>query len=443
VADAVTQDAIVVVPGIMGSELRDQNGKVVWGMKPRVLFRQILTGDVLDRLRLPPGAPDDGIRATALLAFPGYLPVLDGLEPYTALVAALRRTALHPDGVREFPYDWRRSISHNARILEGVATAHLTAWRERVRTLPGFDPRQGEPRLTLVCHSMGGLIARYFTEVLGHRDITRRVITLGTPFAGSVKAVRLLANGDILPLGMLAGAVRDAARTFPGVYDLLPRYPCLRDGGLEPLPNAALADLGADAELVDAAAEVHRTVIDAARAAGAGVCPIRPMVGTTQPTLTSVTIDAGEARFDERSEGDVVRGGDSTVARDRAVPTGATASYLPQRHGKLAATDEAVAFVVAVITEIEQGAYQAGEGIGLRLPDAARVGVPFDVAVEALGARQARCRMIDADSGRQVDVKTPGRDGRATFVPNEAGLFRMTASGGGFKPVEDLLLVLE
>jgi hypothetical protein len=441
----VTRDAVVVVPGIMGSELRNERNEVVWGMKPRVLFRQLLSRDVLTRLHLAPGAPDDGIRATALLAFPGYLPLLDGVEPYTDLVAALRKATVHPDAVLPFPYDWRRSIAHNARILEGVATAHLAAWRERIRSLPGHDPSLPDPQLSLVCHSMGGLIARYFTEVLGHREITRRVITLGTPFAGSVKAVRILAHGDILPMGLLAGAVRDAARTFPGVYDLLPRYPCVRAAGLEPLSGAAAAGLGADPDLFAGAAEVHRAVIDAAKAAGAGVCPIRPVVGVTQPTLASLRIDSGEAVFDERLDSEDRRGGDSTVGRDHAFPSLSTPHYLPQRHGKLAGTDEAVAFVVAVLTEREPGAYQ-GDGIGLRLPDAARATVPFDVEVENLGAGQARCRLIDADSGRQVDVKTPRRsDGRAvaTFVAPEPGLYRVTASGGGFNPVEDLLLVLE
>lgn len=442
----MTQDAVVIVPGVMGSELRNERNEVVWGMKPRLLFRQLLSRDVLARLHLPPGAPDDGVRATALLAFPGYLPMLDGVEPYTDLVNALRRVTLHPDGVLEFPYDWRRSITHNARLLEDAATAHLRVWKDRAPTLPGYDRRQPQPKLTLVCHSMGGLIARYFTEVLGHRDITRRVITLGTPFAGSVKAVRLLAEGDILPLGLLAGAVRDAARTFPGVYDLLPRYPCVRAGGLEPLSDADAAGLGADPELVTAAAEVHRVVIEAAKAAGADVCPIRPMVGVTQPTLATLTIDAGEAVFDERLDGEEVRGGDSTVGRDHAYPSRAEPSYLPQRHGKLASTDEAVAYVVAILTERQLGAYQAGDGIGLRLPDAARAGQPFDVVIEDLGPRTTRCRLIDADSGRQVDVKTPVRRDEqavATFVAREPGLYRVTASGGGFNPVEDLLLVLE
>lgn len=439
---AQTSDAVVLIPGIMGSELVDVRGEVVWGLRPKLFFGRLVGRDILGRLRLPPGAPDDGITPSRLLAVPGYLPMLDGVDPYRHLAARLRRTTVEPDAVLEFAYDWRRSIAYNAGRLHSAATAHLATWTDHTRTLPGYVEGQPSPRLALVCHSMGGLVARYFTEVLGGRDITRVVVTLGTPFAGAMKAVRLLAHGDVLPLGVLAADVRDAARTFPGVYDLLPRFPCVGGGDtLETLSPSMVGALGGDCELAEAAAEIHGRVIDNAAAAGTAVCPIRPMVGVTQPTLASVRVLAGEAVFDERLDSDQRRGGDSTVLRDHAFASDSTASYLPQRHGRLASTNEAIEFVVAVLTERRLGAYQ-GNGIGLGLPDAARAGVPFEVEVD--GGR-ATCRLIDADTGLQVDQKaTFRREGRwlAALTAKAPGLHRVTASGGGFSAVEDLLLVL-
>jgi hypothetical protein len=38
------RDAVVVVPGIMGSELCDANGDVVCGLKPNVLAKAWLSG---------------------------------------------------------------------------------------------------------------------------------------------------------------------------------------------------------------------------------------------------------------------------------------------------------------------------------------------------------------------------------------------------------------
>lgn len=261
--------------------------------------------------------------------------------------------------------------------------------------------------------------------------------------------MRLLAHGDVLPLGLLAGAVRDAARTFPGVYDLLPSFPCLHGSSpeLEHLSGDALVDLGADRDLVDEAAARHRTVISDAQAAGAGICSIRPMVGVSQPTLASVRLDHGEAIFDERLQGDERRGGDSTVGRDHAYASLSTPAYLPQKHGKLASMKEAITSVTSILTEVELGVYQ-GEGRGMRLPDAATARRPFEVEVEPGEPGHSglsTVRLLDAESGRQVDEQTTTRrEGRwrATFTAPDPGIYRVTSDGGGFSPTEEQLIVL-
>ena len=68
-----------------------------------------------------------------------------------------------------------------------------------------------------------------------------------------------------------------------------------------------------------------------------------------------------------------------------------------------------------------------------------------DVEVESAGGGLTTCRLIDADSGHQADLQTPHRqEGRlvASMTARDPGLYRVMASGGGFSPVEDLLLVL-
>jgi hypothetical protein len=79
-------DAVVVVPGFLGSELIDGEGRVVWGLKPKVLGRVWLTGS-LSQLHVTDEDLHGGgrLRATRLLRVPGYLPLLGGLEPYTDL----------------------------------------------------------------------------------------------------------------------------------------------------------------------------------------------------------------------------------------------------------------------------------------------------------------------------------------------------------------------
>ena len=227
---ALTSDAIIYLPGIMGSELVDGRGAVLWGMKPSLLAKQAFFGGVMRRLVPRPG---DGIRATRPLRLPIPVPGLGGIEPYSELEHRLSRITIAPSAVRAFAYDWRHSIVDAAVELAPIARAHLADWTEQFHALPRAE-RAGrpEPKLTIVGHSMGGLVASWFATAMrddGGDDV-RMVITLGTPFAGSVKAARVLANGHYLPLRLFADELRTATRTMPGIYELLPSYPCVDAG---------------------------------------------------------------------------------------------------------------------------------------------------------------------------------------------------------------------
>jgi triacylglycerol esterase/lipase EstA (alpha/beta hydrolase family) len=62
----------------------------------------------------------------------------------------------------------------SASKLAETASRGLDRWRKYTQ-----NP---DAKLVLICHSMGGLVARWFLEVLGGREITRQLITIGTPY---------------------------------------------------------------------------------------------------------------------------------------------------------------------------------------------------------------------------------------------------------------------
>src|SRR5712691_7249259 len=106
------RDAVVVVPGIMGSELIDEtSGRLLWGLAdPRWYVSAWTSGASLDALRLTEderAGRYGRVRATRLLRFPAFAPLLAGFEPYSRLLKAIRAVAPHPDAVAEFAYDWR------------------------------------------------------------------------------------------------------------------------------------------------------------------------------------------------------------------------------------------------------------------------------------------------------------------------------------------------
>ena len=436
---------MILVPGIMGSELIDREGRVVWGMSLGLLARQGILGKSVARIALPAGGEDDGVRATREIQLPAKLPLLTAIEPYSRLLARLQATTMRHEAVRVFPYDWRRSIVPAAEQLRGVAEAHLSAWRSTWERLPLVE-RRGlpEPRLTLVCHSMGGLVARWFAEVLGGSAIVRRIIALGTPFAGSLNALRILASGEYLPFGIFASAIRDTARTFAGVYELVARYGCVGNDAQRAIIPSDLTTVGADGLIAAEAAAVHDRLDGAVAGAGPARCPVRTLVGVGQPTLQTVVIAQGSASFSEHLGG-VDHGGDGTVYRYSSALKGTAAMYLPQSHGSLAKTDEALAFVQSELTDRQLGEVQGVPGFGIRVPEIVRSRVPFDVI--CLGADAGGiCSVRDAEDNRKIHTTSllRRRDGMvaASVAVDRPGLYRVSVSGGTYSAVEQLVLAL-
>lgn len=439
---AKASDAVIYLPGIMGSELVDGNGDIVWGLKPSLIFRQAVFGNVLDRIAL---RPNDDIRASRPVQFPVTLPLLSSMEPYRALDDRLKSVVVRPEAVRPFAYDWRKSIADAAQKLAPVVREHFEHWQQLWKSLPDEDKKGlPEPRLTLVGHSMGGLVASYFTAFVQGGELVRKVVTLGTPFGGSLNAVNILATGKGFPLGAFGSSLSATARTLPGLYELMARWKCVADtDSPRNLTPADLEGIGANRELAEAATATLDKLDMAFDDAADHKPPVRCLVGTTQPTRQTVRFRDGMPEFFEDIDGTDHRG-DGTVFRYSAIPCGVEPSYLPQSHGALAKTQEAVEFVAAVLTERDLGDFQAPPGVGLRVPEIVAVGEPF--AVDILdGEPGLTCHLSDAEENRLVTmVQTKEQDGtmRAELTIPSPGLYRVAVSGGGYSPVERLVCAI-
>ena len=103
------------------------------------------------------------------------------IRPYAAFLKALLYTGAD---VLVFPYDWRLSNRHNAHLLQRRILQQWFGGR-----LPRERKLGEDERVTLIGHSMGGLIARFFLESahLGYA-LARRLITIGTPHLGAPQA---------------------------------------------------------------------------------------------------------------------------------------------------------------------------------------------------------------------------------------------------------------
>ncbi|GAA3827806.1 hypothetical protein GCM10022403_071260 [Streptomyces coacervatus] len=477
IARDITRDAVIVVPGIMGSALRETNGdrRPLWGLQG--------VGPLVSAWRgrsegLKPLHLDDDERSgrygrvepAGLLRFPAWAPFLHGLEPYDQLVKTVRDTVADEAAVLEFAYDWRLPVEVNGALLAEAAQRHLAAWRGSAagRAHPG----EREARLVFVAHSMGGLVTRAaFARAAELVTETRCVVTLGTPFLGSVKAAVILGGNRSDPLPALPRRRMQAlAATLPGVHDLLPDYRCVDVGGdVLRLTPSDVAGLGGDKELTAQAQEFQRRM----RAPGAPALPgHRAVVGVAQPTAQSLRLDSGVVyeqyvSFERDGEGELARdpatgiplrrdrAGDGTVYRDAAtLPATVAETWLPLQHGALAKDGVALAHVRAVLTERDRdrGPALGAGGLGLDLPDCVDAGTPWLARLtpapgEELDSHAGiACSVHDAGTDRRIGTGRLGwYDGNvaASVTLPAPGLYRIRITTEGTPPLTQLVLALD
>ncbi len=365
------KDLVVVIPGIMGSTLA-KDGKPFWSNKIGPMTSSILhLSRNIDYLRVPAGLcddhPNDGVDAVDLM---GNIHLVPGLwspvQGYGALVTRLERIGFHralggessASNLVLFPYDWRLSNRYNARRLKTVVETSLGRWREA-------SPNNREAKVIFICHSMGGLVARWYIAVEGGAEVTRKLITLGTPFRGSLKAVATLANGPLPALGRVGVDLHSAVAHLPSAHQLLPSYACLDRGGV--LKTIEGHDLpGVPSNAIDDGMAFYRELEKAEQEPGTNPM-VHAIIGTKQSTLASISVHGDTFAVHDLIDG-TDHGGDGTVSA-ASIPKGRqlddnTLRRVAEKHGSLqvnrAALDEIeqiitsqpVTFKTAVSTEI-------------------------------------------------------------------------------------------
>ena len=230
----IDENPIIIVPGIIGSRLENtETGEIVWGaLKVKQLFflseryngalpidklplrenrDKITSKGIIDKYDLPIG----------ILQFTVYRELLDLFEEIGYKFGDIR----HPksgDNLYIFDYDWRRDNVENAILLAKRI--------ENIKRLTG----KPDQKFNLICHSNGGLIARYYARY-GDNDILdqspdfnitcagskniKKLILLGPPNLGSMPVFKYLHDGLDLRILNYPPYI---LFTMPSIYQLLP-----------------------------------------------------------------------------------------------------------------------------------------------------------------------------------------------------------------------------
>ena len=411
----MVEDLVVVVPGVMGSALVDRDGRAVWSVSAGGVLRALGTlGASLRSLELPAelgdGSAPDGVTAVGLISSFHVIPgIWTPVRGYSELVEFLssRRLGLTldrpdidgapPGNLVLFAYDWRLSNRFSAQCLKGRVESALLRWRASA-------PQRRDAKVTFICHSMGGLVARWYLDRLGGAELARALVTLGTPHRGAAKTVDQLVNGVRKgPVALKLDLTR-FARSLPSSYELLPEYACVRSGAGE-LMKTTEVELGAlDNTRVADGMRFHEQLDDC----DAPTYPLVPVVGINQPTPTTVEL-LDDRAITHTLLDDADMGGDGTVPRLAARPramsvTDPVIRGVGEGHGLLAA-HRSVTDQLDYLLTAEETIYRAApspdrNAIGVHLPDLHDAGDPIAVKVSYPSQRTLEVLAVD-EAGKE------------------------------------------
>jgi pSer/pThr/pTyr-binding forkhead associated (FHA) protein len=199
-----TRRPVVFVPGLMGSEL--------WLGSERLWpsARTIVSNPEVFAL---PGDPR--IEARGILNDVVIVPNIIQLRQYSGLGDYLEAGLGYTRGkdLLEFAYDWR----HDVRLAAQRLAETIELW-------------QVKAPITIIAHSLGTLVTRYYVERLEGKRFVERIILMGGPHYGTPGVLTSILSGPgLLPFGVGDERMRDVLATFPSAYQILPIYPCVID----------------------------------------------------------------------------------------------------------------------------------------------------------------------------------------------------------------------
>lgn len=311
--------SVLFVPGTMGTRLSTPAGEEVWPPTPL----EVALG-YKRRAKLMQDDLEVGDIVRSVSCFDVYEPLVETLN------AIGYKESGAGDRLELFAYDWRRDLE---QIADGLA-ARIEAIAAKAGSI------------TIVAHSMGGLLARLVVE--GSKFKAKpwlkqidSLITLGTPHLGAPLALaRILGLDSAMGISAADFKALAADRRYPSGYQLLPAPAEAACWNIKPHSDLAELDiydpaiatgLGLDPQLVARAAWVHDTL-----AKGQAPAHMRYFyfAGTGHKTATRINIGSAAPRVTRAEDA-----GDGTVPLWSALPRSGQKQLVVGEHASFFSED--------------------------------------------------------------------------------------------------------
>ncbi|MGZ6564616.1 MAG: esterase/lipase family protein [Solirubrobacteraceae bacterium] len=393
-------------------------------------------GRSIKAMRLPQDIgdadPGDGVEPIALMpdlhALPGIWTPIKGYDKLLERLRSLgyrdidKRSDAPPGNLLPLPYDWRLSNRRTAAWIKPIVEVALERWR-------AHGPQFADARLVFVCHSMGGLVARWYIERCGGAEITRKLITLGTPYRGAAKALEQLVNGVSRGIGPLSINLTEFARSLPSLHQLLPEYACVEHkGDLAKTTEIDIPEL--NRKNVADAMRFHAELRESEAKRQESLEATHAILGINQSTTTTAHITGSRVVPKDNYQADNLFG-DATVpivgaCRADVAMTSNTLRRVPDKHGNLqrnpAALDELEGILTAKDIQIRARDYVnlrvdtpelvlSNETIPIQVTPAENLTYALRVAIHSETGQLVESRVLKPTQGPRsttIDPLIPG-----------------------------------
>ena len=211
------ESAVIVIPGYYGTRLTEEtNGDLIF-----ISLGQALFGS--QPLTLPiPGLNLEGalnLAPSSILDEVTIIPLLYSINVYRSLLDRLDLSSNKNRQIIPFSYDWRRDPMEAIHDLDALI--------HRLK-------KEGKTEISIVAHSMGGLIVSYYlrygTQAMDSAieswegaGSLNRVILAGVPYLGVMHSLRNMNFGVTVGLNSSLLSV-EAYSSFPSSYYTLPIF---------------------------------------------------------------------------------------------------------------------------------------------------------------------------------------------------------------------------
>ncbi len=312
---------VILVPGILGTELWRRNEKI-W------VNGQSIVGDVGDdflnvlAMNFNGISGDNQITVGDIIRSEPFTDVFNGLISQFSSLGYMEDTDLFV-----VPYDWRLDIRTSSNILKDK--------------IDSVKNQTGSSKVDIVAHSMGGLLTKQYI-INNDSSSINKIVFVGTPHLGAPKATKTLLLGDSLLAvpGLSAERIKYIGQNMLSIYELLPSRNYIEQNGRYYFDEEQqilfdydqtkqfLTDSGLSPILLQSADNFHSSTMDDFNVSGIDAYNIN---GCNIPTITTIV----KRGTDEYSVSMMAGDGTVPLGSSRAIDLNNSRQFYFNDHGFL------------------------------------------------------------------------------------------------------------